>query len=109
MVCDKVMCMGLSEWATVDAAIRTSGKMYTVFHNRRWDGDFLTAKKLYEEGTLGTMRWIEMSWNRHGLSKAWRSSRGGGRADVGPGGASGGSIADIFSAAREIGLCACAS
>ena len=33
-------------------------RMLTVFQNRRWDGDFLTVRRLLDAGTLGTpLRW----------------------------------------------------
>lgn len=44
VVCDKLMALDVAEaQAMVDAA-RDAGVMLSVFHNRRWDGDFLTAR-----------------------------------------------------------------
>ncbi len=41
------------------------GKVLTVFHNRRWDNDFLTLKKLVEEGAVGAVRRLESRWERY--------------------------------------------
>ncbi|MGV8884919.1 MAG: Gfo/Idh/MocA family protein [Microbacteriaceae bacterium] len=42
------------------------GKMLAIFHNRRWDGDFLTVKKLLAEGALGTVHRFESTFERWG-------------------------------------------
>jgi scyllo-inositol 2-dehydrogenase (NADP+) len=43
------------------AAVR---KPLIVFHNRRWDGDFLTVKKLIASGTLGEVARFESTFER---------------------------------------------
>jgi predicted dehydrogenase len=47
----------------VDLAAR-SGVPFTVFQNRRWDGDFLTLRKLLAEGGFGTVRRFESRFER---------------------------------------------
>lgn len=44
--------------ALVEKADRQGGTL-TVFHNRRWDGDFLTLQALVDAGTLGQIRRFE--------------------------------------------------
>ncbi len=80
-ITDKVICLGMAEFERMKAAQERSGKMLTVFHNRRWDGDWLTLLQLRDDGRLGDLRWVEMAWNRHGPWRGWRGSRekGGGR------------------------------
>ncbi len=39
-------------------------KVLTVFHNRRWDGDFLTVKKLIKSGRLGDIKQFESHLDR---------------------------------------------
>jgi scyllo-inositol 2-dehydrogenase (NADP+) len=52
---------------------REKGVVLTVFHNRRWDGDFLTVKEIINSGKLGRLvdfeshfdryrNWIQESW-----------------------------------------------
>ncbi len=81
VVSDKVMCLNLTECDAMITAAERSGKLLTVFHNRRWDGDFLTVQKLMNENKLGDVRWVECSWQRYGVWGGWRASieKGGGR------------------------------
>jgi predicted dehydrogenase len=43
---------------------RKKGSMLTVFQNRRWDGDFLTVKKVMEENLLGRLVEFESHFDR---------------------------------------------
>mgnify|MGYP001104550238 CR=1 FL=1 len=81
VVTDKVMCLNLGEYEQMRQAAQRSGRLLTVYHNRRWDGDFLTVRKLLAEGRIGEVRWLELSWSKFGLWRSWRGSRarGGGR------------------------------
>ena len=49
--------------AQVEEAAAT-GVMLTVFQNRRWDGDFLTVRRLLEEGTVGEPVRFESRFDR---------------------------------------------
>jgi scyllo-inositol 2-dehydrogenase (NADP+) len=42
------------------------GKTLAVFQNRRWDGDFLTLKRLIVEGALGSVHRFESTFERWG-------------------------------------------
>ena len=44
VVCDKLMALDVEEAQAMAAAAREAGVMLSVFHNRRWDGDFLTVR-----------------------------------------------------------------
>lgn len=64
----------------IDAA-NESGKLFTVHQNRRWDEDFLTMKKIYEEGMLGDIFSIESRVHgSRGIPGDWRGrkAQGGG-------------------------------
>jgi len=41
------------------------GVVVAPFHNRRWDGDFLTVKKVLEEGSLGRLVTFESHFDRY--------------------------------------------
>ena len=43
-----------------------TGQLLAVFQNRRWDGDFLTVKRLLAEGKLGTIHRFESTFERWG-------------------------------------------
>ncbi|QIK84098.1 Gfo/Idh/MocA family oxidoreductase [Sanguibacter sp. HDW7] len=52
------------------------GALLTVFHNRRWDDDHLTVRRLLGEGTLGEVRRYEARWEywRPAARGGWRES-----------------------------------
>jgi len=53
--------------------------MFSVYQNRRWDGDFLTVKKLIDSGKLGDIVDYETRFNRFVIgksSKAWKAEGG---------------------------------
>ncbi len=49
--------------ALADKAER-SGQLLSVFHNRRWDSDFLTIRKLIADGALGEVTQFESRYDR---------------------------------------------
>jgi predicted dehydrogenase len=72
----------------VDVAART-GRLLSVFHNRRWDGDLLTVQRLLREGRLGRMVAFESRFDRFRpvVPNRWRDSEGPGGGlwiDLGP-------------------------
>jgi scyllo-inositol 2-dehydrogenase (NADP+) len=61
----------------------------SAFHNRRWDADFLTVKKLLAGGRLGEVMLAELRWDRFRpeVTTAWRDVPEAGSgilADLGP-------------------------
>ena len=59
----------------IDAA-NENGVIFSVHQNRRWDEDFLIAKKLYEENTLGKMFYIESRVHgSRGVPGDWRNQK----------------------------------
>jgi scyllo-inositol 2-dehydrogenase (NADP+) len=44
---------------------KKNNRILTVFQNRRWDGDFLTVKKVVEEGLLGDIVEFEARYDRY--------------------------------------------
>jgi len=51
------------------------GRVLTVFHNRRWDGDFLTLQKLLAAEALGRVTRFESRFERWSpaIAKAWKA------------------------------------
>ncbi|MDQ0119403.1 putative dehydrogenase [Pseudarthrobacter defluvii] len=51
------------------------GRVLTVFHNRRWDGDFLTLQKLLAAQALGRVTRFESRFERWSpaIAKAWKA------------------------------------
>jgi scyllo-inositol 2-dehydrogenase (NADP+) len=89
VVIDKPFARDAAEGQAIADLARTKERVLSVFHNRRWDGDFLTVKRLVEAGTLGDLRLVELRWDRFRLEQraGWKDAagRGGGvLADLGP-------------------------
>jgi scyllo-inositol 2-dehydrogenase (NADP+) len=51
-----------------------SNKILTVFHNRRWDNDFLTVRQCIESGALGEIFMFESHYDRYlpQVNRRWR-------------------------------------
>jgi scyllo-inositol 2-dehydrogenase (NADP+) len=81
VVIDKPMCLTAAEADELLAVANQTGRTLTVFHNRRFDSDYLTLCHLMTTGELGDVRWLEMSWQKAGIPRTWRhsASAGGGR------------------------------
>lgn len=47
------------------AIAKKSGKLLTVYQNRRWDSDYLTLSSILNEGTLGDLAEFETHFDRH--------------------------------------------
>lgn len=57
---------------------KAKDRILTVFHNRRWDGDFLTLKELLRQGALGEVAYVETHFDlyRPAVSQRWRETPG---------------------------------
>src|SRR5262252_2102756 len=53
VVIDKPFATTYAEAAEVAELAKLRGRLLSVYQNRRWDGDFLTARKLIAESKLG--------------------------------------------------------
>jgi scyllo-inositol 2-dehydrogenase (NADP+) len=75
VVVDKVMCLTTDEADAMIAARERSGKLLSVFHNRRWDGDYLTIRRALDNDLLGRLLLFEIGSWRYGAPRNWRSRR----------------------------------
>jgi scyllo-inositol 2-dehydrogenase (NADP+) len=64
VVIDKPFVPTVSDAKKLIAAADDADRVLTVFQNRRWDGDFLTVKRLIAEGALGTVHRFESTFER---------------------------------------------
>ncbi len=80
VITEKVMCLDTREADDMIDAAKAAGKMLTVYQNRRWDGDYLTVRKVIESGALGKVFQIESSVNGWWFPGGWRGvkAQGGG-------------------------------
>jgi len=64
VVVDKPITSSAKAASALVALARHHGRLLAPFHNRRWDGDFLTVRKLLNEGTLGRVVEIVSRFDR---------------------------------------------
>jgi predicted dehydrogenase len=63
-VVDKPLAPTAAEGRALAGEARAAGVALSVFHNRRWDGDFLTLRRLLAEGALGRPTRLESRFER---------------------------------------------
>ncbi|WP_317202592.1 oxidoreductase [Janthinobacterium sp.] len=89
VVVDKPFTISSAEAETLIACAKEKGRVLSVYHNRRWDADFLTLKTLLDSGALGRVSSFESHFDRFrpDIKQRWRESTapGGGLLyDLGP-------------------------
>ncbi len=89
VVVDKPFTVTLSQARELEAMAKSRGLVLSVFHNRRWDSDFLTLKGLIAEGKLGEVSYFESHFDRYRpqVRNRWREQAGPGSGiwyDLGP-------------------------
>ena len=72
VVIDKPLAATAADGRTLANAAADHGALLSVFQNRRWDADFLTVRRLIEEGALGRVHRFESRYER------WRPTPKGG-------------------------------
>ena len=87
VVVDKPFAVNLADAREVAKTANASHQLLTVFHNRRWDADFLTLRRLVEGGHLGRIVHFESHFDRWTPEPrtVWKEAREGGSwLDLGP-------------------------
>ena len=64
VVVDKPFTVTLAEARALCALAEAQGRVLSVFHNRRWDSDFLALQAVLADGTLGRMTHVESRFDR---------------------------------------------
>jgi len=75
VVCDKPFTPTMQEAEDLVQMATKRGRLLTVYQDRRWDGAFLTVKKLVAAGALGTVAEYEARFDRFRIDAkpgAWR-------------------------------------
>jgi predicted dehydrogenase len=76
VVVDKPFTLTRAEGRELAELAQRQGRILSVFHNRRWDGDFLTLKRLVEAGVLGRVVEMNSRFDRYRpeVRQRWRES-----------------------------------
>ncbi len=78
VVVDKPFTTTLAEAVALVQLAKDTGRLLTVYQNRRYDGDFQAIRKLVADGTLGRIVRFETSYDRFRPQlkpDAWRETR----------------------------------
>ena len=89
VVVDKPFTLDLAEARDLIALAGERGRLLSVFHNRRWDSDYLTVKAAIAAGLIGTVAHLESHIDRFrpAVRQRWREGAGPGSGvwfDLGP-------------------------
>lgn len=78
VVVDKPFALSSAHARELTALAEELDQVLTVYHNRRWDSDFLTLWQLIEEGTLGQVHRFESRFERWRpkAKDTWRDAGG---------------------------------
>ncbi len=80
VIVEKPMTITSNEAEQLNQLAKTHNRILSVYHNRRWDGDFLTVKKLINQQALGQIKVFESQFNRcrPAVGKKWKDAAGAG-------------------------------
>jgi len=81
VITEKPMCVTTAEADAMIAASKANDVALTVYHNRRWDPDFVTVKHLIDAGAVGEVFMVECAISGHRPLGGWRcwEKHGGGQ------------------------------
>ncbi len=74
VITDKIMAMNAGQAAEMIEASQRNGVLLSVFHNRRWDWDYLTVRQAIAEGWLGEPYLFQTAIMRYRGPGGWRAS-----------------------------------
>jgi scyllo-inositol 2-dehydrogenase (NADP+) len=74
VVVDKPFTLTVAEATDLTQLAKTQGRVLSVFHNRRWDNDFLTVRQQIAAGVLGEVHTFFSTLDRYRpeVRKRWR-------------------------------------
>ncbi|MGB9607599.1 MAG: Gfo/Idh/MocA family protein, partial [bacterium] len=71
VVLDKPFCITPKEATDMINHAKEKGVMLSVFHNRRWDGDYLALKSAVQKGLIGDIFHLEMFLGNYSRPGPW--------------------------------------
>jgi predicted dehydrogenase len=71
VVSEKPMCLSTEQADRMIYAAERTSMMLSVFHSRRWDGDYMSIKEIVEAGTIGDIVHIEAAIGSYGQPQDW--------------------------------------
>ena len=81
VICEKPVTLSSADLQEMIDASKAANRLFTVHQNRRWDGEFLVMRDIYNSGELGPVHHIESRCHgSRGIPGDWRQlpEQGGG-------------------------------
>lgn len=76
VICEKPVTLSTKELEDIISVATKYNKLFTVHQNRRWDEDFLTIKKIFDDNTLCNVYRIESRvQGSRGIPGDWRNQK----------------------------------
>lgn len=71
VILEKPMCITVAEADKMIAEAKKQSVMLSVFHNRRWDGDFVTIREVIKKGLIGDVFKVEAFFGGYSHPGTW--------------------------------------
>jgi len=71
VICEKPFCLTTEEATGMIGEARCGRRMLSVFHNRRWDGDYLAIRDIIDRGLLGDVFHVECFTGGYERPRFW--------------------------------------
>ena len=72
VICEKPAAGNCAEFEEMIEVARKHDRVLSVYQNRRWDGDYLTVRRIFESGRIGEISRIESRIHgSRGIPKTW--------------------------------------
>jgi predicted dehydrogenase len=71
VVTEKPFCLSVDQADRMIAKAEEAGKMLSVFHNRRWDGDYQAIRHVVQQGLIGDPFHIELTMGGYSHPRYW--------------------------------------
>lgn len=76
VICEKPVTLSVEELDEIISTAVSTGKIFTVHQNRRWDRDYCVMRKVAESGVLGKIYSIESKvYGNNGQIYGWRDKK----------------------------------
>jgi len=75
VILEKPMCLTTREADAMIRMAKAKRRLVTVFHNRRWDGDYLALRKVVKKGTIGEVFSARCVMAGYGMRTDWWRAR----------------------------------
>lgn len=71
IITEKPAARTVAEWKKMIAVAKRCGVLLTVFHNRRWDPDFMVARDVVRKKMVGEVIAVEARWQGYGSASGF--------------------------------------